>query len=272
MGRGKVVVKRIENKMSMQVTFSKRRAGLMKKARELAVLCDAEIALIIFNARGKLFDFASLGPGRIMETIERYQRSCDEPRLQYQDQPTTIEAQNWHHELSKLKARYEALKVEQKHLLGEDLGVLSVKELEALERRLEVAVSHARQRKNQLLTQEMDALRRKERQLGDINKELKMKAQNMGEEMQGLWSFNGGGAAAAASSSDFSLQLPYDSTGIGYDDCDPPTLQIGYKPEPVLEIGYHQYNVVAQDEGPSSSSWSIGGASSTSLYPHGWFL
>ncbi|KAG6700385.1 hypothetical protein I3842_08G110100 [Carya illinoinensis] len=47
--RGKVQMKRIEDKTSRQVTFSKRKGGLMKKARELAVLCDVEVALMIFS-------------------------------------------------------------------------------------------------------------------------------------------------------------------------------------------------------------------------------
>ena len=59
MGRGKVVLKRIENKINRQVTFSKRRNGLLKKAYELSVLCDAEVALIIFSNRGKLYEFCS---------------------------------------------------------------------------------------------------------------------------------------------------------------------------------------------------------------------
>ncbi|XP_039169290.1 agamous-like MADS-box protein FUL-L [Eucalyptus grandis] len=49
MVRGKTQMKRIENDTSRQVTFSKRRNGLLKKAFELSVLCDAEVALIIFS-------------------------------------------------------------------------------------------------------------------------------------------------------------------------------------------------------------------------------
>ncbi len=62
MGRGKIEIKKIENPTSRQVTFSKRRGGLLKKAHELAVLCDAEVALIVFSSTGKLFEFSS--PGR----------------------------------------------------------------------------------------------------------------------------------------------------------------------------------------------------------------
>ncbi|CAK9191815.1 unnamed protein product [Sphagnum troendelagicum] len=61
MGRGKIEIKRIENPTSRQVTISKRCGGLLKKAHELAVLCDAEAALIIFSSTGKLFKFASSG-------------------------------------------------------------------------------------------------------------------------------------------------------------------------------------------------------------------
>ncbi|GAB2290887.1 MADS-box transcription factor [Dionaea muscipula] len=245
MGRGKVELKRIEKKSSRQVTFSKRRAGLIKKARELSVLCDAEIALIIFNSLGKCTEFTSLGPGHITETLKKYQQRINSNP--HPDEAAAIEAQNWNIEASKLKEQYESLKVKQRHLLGEDLGPLSVKELQKLESRIEVALAQTRQRKAQLLNEEMDALRRKERQLGDINKELKLK---ISDGMQAPWSLNG------ASSSDLSLQLPYQ-------------LQIGYKHEPVLEIGYHNFNL-APDEGPSSSSRTI--AAGTSSYPHGWFL
>ncbi|XP_022866389.1 uncharacterized protein LOC111386167 [Olea europaea var. sylvestris] len=59
MGRGKVQLKRIENKINRQVTFSKRRVGLLKKAHEISVLCDAEVALICFSYKGKLFEYAT---------------------------------------------------------------------------------------------------------------------------------------------------------------------------------------------------------------------
>ncbi|KAG6382309.1 hypothetical protein SASPL_158027 [Salvia splendens] len=54
MGRGKIEIKKIENVNSRQ-----RRAGLFKKANELAVLCEAEVAVIIFSNTGKLFEFAN---------------------------------------------------------------------------------------------------------------------------------------------------------------------------------------------------------------------
>jgi hypothetical protein len=57
--RGRREMRRIEDATSRQVTFSKRRSGLMKKAFELGVLCDAEVALIVFSPRGRLYEYAS---------------------------------------------------------------------------------------------------------------------------------------------------------------------------------------------------------------------
>jgi hypothetical protein len=59
MGRGKIEIKRIENTTNRQVTFCKRRNGLLKKAYELSVLCDAEVALIVFSTRGRLYEYSN---------------------------------------------------------------------------------------------------------------------------------------------------------------------------------------------------------------------
>lgn len=59
MAREKLKLRRIDNTAARQVTFSKRRKGLFKKAEELSILCDAEVALIVFSSTGKLFQFSS---------------------------------------------------------------------------------------------------------------------------------------------------------------------------------------------------------------------
>ena len=59
MTRQKIEIKKIDKIAARQVAFSKRRRGLFKKALELSTLCDAEIALIVFSATGKLFEYAS---------------------------------------------------------------------------------------------------------------------------------------------------------------------------------------------------------------------
>lgn len=59
MGRGKIEIKKIENPTNRQVTYSKRRTGIMKKAKELTVLCDAEVSLIMFSSTGKFSEYCS---------------------------------------------------------------------------------------------------------------------------------------------------------------------------------------------------------------------
>lgn len=71
MGRGRVEVKRIENKISRQVTFSKRKSGLLKKAYELSVLCDVEVSLIIFSSSDKLYEFSNVGYVDILPVLSK---------------------------------------------------------------------------------------------------------------------------------------------------------------------------------------------------------
>ncbi|KAL0297120.1 UNVERIFIED_CONTAM: MADS-box protein FLOWERING LOCUS C [Sesamum radiatum] len=59
MGRRKLEMKRIEDNSARQVTFSKRRKGLLKKAKELSVLCDLDVALLVISRHGKLHHFSS---------------------------------------------------------------------------------------------------------------------------------------------------------------------------------------------------------------------
>ncbi|XP_071709349.1 truncated transcription factor CAULIFLOWER D-like [Rutidosis leptorrhynchoides] len=76
MGRRKLEIKRIEDKSSRQVTFSKRRSGLIKKARHFSVLCDVDIAVIVFSATGKLYDFCSRSSSSVEHVLSRYKKSC----------------------------------------------------------------------------------------------------------------------------------------------------------------------------------------------------
>ncbi|KAM0915736.1 hypothetical protein ACQ4PT_010649 [Festuca glaucescens] len=72
--RGRVELRRIEDRTSRQVRFSKRRAGLFKKAFELALLCDAEVALLVFSPAGKLYEYSSTS---IEGTYDRYQKFAE---------------------------------------------------------------------------------------------------------------------------------------------------------------------------------------------------
>ncbi|CAH9098095.1 unnamed protein product [Cuscuta epithymum] len=261
MGRGRVELKRIENKINRQVTFSKRRNGLLKKAYELSVLCDAEVALIIFSSRGKLFEFASSSCG-ITKTLERYQNCSFNP----QEISSSREAESWYNEVLTLKTKYECLQRTQRNLLGEDLGPLSVKDLQNLEAQLENTLAQARQRKTQIMMEEMDELRRKERHLNDMNKQLKTKVSlelsslNSGEERGNdtlllPWNTSNNNNPSRENHAFNLLQLPSQSN------------HTDYRPELFLQIGYDHY-MGAEAAGPSGTT---NMATESSVY-HGWDL
>ncbi|KAF9599810.1 hypothetical protein IFM89_001756 [Coptis chinensis] len=56
-GRQKIEIKRIENEAARQVTFSKRRAGVFKKASEISILCGVDTLIVVFSPAGKPFSF-----------------------------------------------------------------------------------------------------------------------------------------------------------------------------------------------------------------------
>ncbi|GMH00683.1 hypothetical protein Nepgr_002522 [Nepenthes gracilis] len=80
MARGKVQLKRIENPVHRQVTFCKRRAGLLKKAKELSILCDSDIGVFIFSPQGKLYELAT--KGTMEGLMERYMKCTRGPQAE----------------------------------------------------------------------------------------------------------------------------------------------------------------------------------------------
>ncbi|CAN1839970.1 MADS-box protein EJ2 [Linum perenne] len=178
MGRGRVELKRIENKINRQVTFAKRRNGLLKKAYELSVLCDAEVALIIFSNRGKLYEFCS-SPSMI-KTLEKYHR-CSYGAMEATR--SLHETQSNYQEYLKLKARVEILQQSQRNLLGEDLGSLNTKELEQLEHQLEFSLKHIRSTKTQFMLDQLTELHNKEQDLLETNKALRRKLEESSVEI-----------------------------------------------------------------------------------------
>lgn len=175
MGRGKVEMKRIENKVNQQVTFSKRRSGLLKKAREISVLCDADVGLVIFSTKGKLSEYANDScMERILERYERY--SHVDRQLRESDLQSPV---SWNLEHAKLKARLETLQRNQRHFMGDDLDFLGLKELQNLEHQLDVSLKKLRSRKNQLMHEFISQMQKKDRALQEqsnmIAKKLKEK-------------------------------------------------------------------------------------------------
>ncbi|KAL3381274.1 hypothetical protein AABB24_001415 [Solanum stoloniferum] len=171
MVRGKTQMRRIENATSRQVTFSKRRNGLLKKAFELSVLCDAEVGLIIFSPRGKLYEFAS---SSTQEIIERYKRHTKD-RVQPENQAGGQHLQHMQHEAANLMKKIEFLETSKRKFLGEGLQSCTLQEVQQIEKQLERSVSTIRARKLQVFKEQVERLKEKEKILTAENAKLREK-------------------------------------------------------------------------------------------------
>ncbi|KAL0738402.1 hypothetical protein Bca4012_014612 [Brassica carinata] len=143
MVRGKIEIKRIENLTSRQITFSKRRKGLLKKAHELSVLCDAQVAAIVFSQKGKLYDFASSDMKKMMEQCEIYRSEYfHAERLQEEKDVQVLK-----NEVTVMVNRIELLQRHCRKLMGQDLGSCSVEELNEITSQIEKSLTLVRSRK-----------------------------------------------------------------------------------------------------------------------------
>ncbi|CAN1329548.1 Floral homeotic protein AGAMOUS [Linum perenne] len=183
-GRGKIKIKRIENTTNRQVTFCKRRSGLLKKAYELSVLCDAEVALVVFSSRGRLYEYAN---NSVKGTIERYKKATSDPSTT--DSVTETNVQYYQRESAKLRQQIGNLLntnrnnnnndnceySSSRHIVGESLGGLNAKELKNLESKLEKGISKIRSKKSELMFAEIEYMQKREIDIHNNNQLLRAK-------------------------------------------------------------------------------------------------
>nr|AOC50679.1 PISTILLATA [Bocconia frutescens] len=150
MGRGKIEIKRIENSTNRQVTYSKRRNGIIKKAKEITVLCDAKVSLVIFSSTGKMTDYCSPSSS-LIEILGRYQKSSGKKLWDAKHEYLSAE-------LDRIKKENDNMQIELRHLKGEDLTSLQPKELIPIEKALEDGYDSVRAKQERLLEEEQKRL------------------------------------------------------------------------------------------------------------------
>ncbi|KAI4371212.1 hypothetical protein MLD38_019475 [Melastoma candidum] len=205
MGRGKIEIRRIDNKTTRQVTFAKRRSGLFKKTRELSVLCDAQIGVIIFSSTGKLFEYSE---GARIDTLVRRYLSTTGTEIPQQNDDEELQNQ-----LRRMKGETQSLQLSLQRYTGGDLSSVRIEELAHLEHELECSVNKVRARKFELLQQQMENLRRKEKMLEDENDQIihMIKAHQvaMVEQQQPVEGTSGGATKQEAETSNMLDMLPF---------------------------------------------------------------
>ncbi|KAK4370473.1 hypothetical protein RND71_009948 [Anisodus tanguticus] len=146
MGRGKIEIKRIENSSNRQVTYSKRRNGIIKKAKEITVLCDAKVSLIIYGSSGKMHEYCSPST-TISDMLDGYQKTSGR-RL------WDAKHENLSNEIDRIKKENDSMQVKLRHLKGEDINSLNHKELMVMEEALQNGLSSISAKQDQILEEE----------------------------------------------------------------------------------------------------------------------
>ncbi|XP_058760722.1 MADS-box protein JOINTLESS-like [Vicia villosa] len=168
MTRKKIQIKKIDNISSRQVTFSKRRKGLFKKAHELSTLCDADVGLLVFSSTNKLFEYAS---SSMQQIIERRNGCSENHRLM--GHQSTDQFQIESESSNTLRKKLEDKSQELRQMNGEDLQELTVQELQKLEAQLRRSLSSVSKVKDEKFMQSINTLKRKEVELIQENQRLK---------------------------------------------------------------------------------------------------
>ncbi|KAL0729451.1 hypothetical protein Bca4012_025544 [Brassica carinata] len=104
-GRQKTKMVKMEKENNLQVTFSKRKIGLFKKASELCTLCDVHVAVIVFSPSRKVYSF---GHQDVETIIDRFNPPLNpQPNIQLDEIHRNSTIRNMNNDLTELMSQLE---------------------------------------------------------------------------------------------------------------------------------------------------------------------
>nr|BAI68389.1 DEFICIENS protein [Antirrhinum majus] len=164
MARGKIQIKRIENQTNRQVTYSKRRNGLFKKAHELSVLCDAKVSIIMISSTQKLHEYISPTTAT-KQLFDQYQKAVG------------VDLWSSHYEkmqehLKKLNEVNRNLRREIRQRMGESLNDLGYEQIVNLIEDMDNSLKLIRERKYKVISNQIDTSKKKVRNVEEIPRNL----------------------------------------------------------------------------------------------------
>nr|AAA80305.1 MADS box regulatory protein [Rumex acetosa]CAA61481.1 MADS box regulatory protein [Rumex acetosa] len=164
MTRGQIQIRRIENITNRQVTYSKRRNGLFKKAQELVVLCDAKVSIIMISSRNKLHEFTT--PGTTTKQIYDMYQQLSGNDVWSSQYAMMLE------ELRKIKEANGNIRKEIRRRMGFSMEDMSFRELVILQQDMQDSVAKISERKYKAIANQIETTRKKLRNSHGIHRSL----------------------------------------------------------------------------------------------------
>ncbi|KAF3337519.1 MADS-box transcription factor 22 [Carex littledalei] len=169
MPRRKVALERIENRSAMQVTFSKRRKGLFKKAEELSIMCGAQVLVIVFSAASKLTHYANPSVNEILERWRTHLGTNQAPENPYVDLTTKEEIKRLRKEVDERDLIISERDLTIRQLKGENLDNLSIEQLIALSELTQIGFNRQKEKERELYEKTIDELQHPSHHLSNSN-------------------------------------------------------------------------------------------------------
>ena len=141
---------------------------MIKKASELSILCDAEVAVITLSADGELHGYSS---ANMEHTLERYNNAAC--RISARKTRSLSEELTHEPETQELQERHEQLRLEKLRRMGKELEGVSSEEMSILLEQQTKGLLAVQSKKVELLEEKLQRSRSREEQTMHENESLR---------------------------------------------------------------------------------------------------